>query len=451
MTVIAAKQALLPHGWETDVTVEIGADGVLAAPGGGPADHRVDILLPAPANLHSHAFQRAMAGLTERRGPDASDSFWTWRQLMYRFLDRLTPDDVHAIAAQVQMEMLEAGYAAVGEFHYLHHTPGGAPYDDPAEMSSRICAAAEQTGIGLTLLPVLYQTGGLDGRALGPGQQRFGSGPDLFARLLDAAAGNLAHLPADARAGVAPHSLRAVPARALAEVAGLTDGPVHMHLAEQAAEVSEVLAATGARPVEWVLDNLQLDRRWCLIHCTQMEPHETTVLADTGAVAGLCPVTEASLGDGIFDGHRWLDRGGRIGIGSDSNIRISLSEELRQLEYSQRLRDRARAVLATTERSTARRMYDAMCTGGAQAVARDSGRIEPGAVADLVALDGGHPDLTGRTGDLLLDTWVFARDDRLVRDVWSGGRHVVRNGKHIRRDEIESGFRATMHRLRDAL
>ncbi len=453
MTVIHAKSVLLPDGWASDMMVTITPDGRIGAvmPATGPATHTVDILLPAPANVHSHAFQRAMAGLTEARGPDASDSFWTWRQLMFRFLDRLTPEDVEAIAAMVQIEMLEAGYGAVGEFHYLHHQPGGAPYDDPAEMSARICAAAQRSGIGMTLLPVLYQSGGIDGRALGAGQVRFGCGTDMFMDLLARADGLTRALGPDAHLGAAPHSLRAVPETALRELIGATTGPLHMHLAEQEAEVEEVSAGYGARPVEWVLDNLDIDDRWCLIHCTQMQPEETMRLAETGAVAGLCPITEASLGDGIFDGLRWLRHDGAIALGSDSNIRVTLSGELRQLEYSQRLRDRARAVLATPDKSTARRLFDAVCTGGARAIGRDSGRIETGAWADLVALDGSVADLMGRGGDTVLDTWVFARDDRLVRDVWSAGRHMVRGGAHVARDAIVADYRACLGRLGAAL
>lgn len=450
MTVIAARHALMPSGWVADITIAIGTDGRLCDAGDRPADRQVDLLLPAPANLHSHAFQRAMAGLSERRGASGQDSFWTWRTLMYRFLDHLTPDDVQAIAALVQMEMLEAGYAAVGEFHYLHHQPDGTAYDRLAEMSDRVCAAAAETGIGMTLLPVLYQTGGLDGRPLGPGQQRFGTSSDRFATLLDQAGAAVAALPPDATLGVAPHSLRAVPANALVAATGGT-GPIHMHLAEQVKEVEEVRAATGARPVEWALEHLDLDRRWCMIHCTQMTPAETEALARSRAVAGLCPITEASLGDGIFDGRRWLDHGGALGVGSDSNIRISLAEEMRQLEYSQRLHDRARAVMASEDRSTARLMFDAVCAGGAQALQRDGGRIEPGAWADLVALDLSGPDMEARRGDTLLDTWVFACDDRLVRDVWSAGRHMVQDGRHIHRDRITAAYRAGMARLGDVI
>lgn len=454
MTTIRARQALLAEGWATEVEVEIGVDGRIAAISTGRQAEgaTVDLLLPAPANSHSHAFQRAMAGLTERRGPGSSDSFWTWRDLMFRFLDRITPDQVEAIAAFVQMEMLEAGFGTNVEFHYLHHQPDGTPYARLGEMSERIAAAAATTGIGLTLLPVHYQYGGCDGRPLKPGQQRFGNDPDRFARLVDEARAALVPLPADATLGVAPHSLRAVAAGDLAATAALAgDGPVHMHLAEQKAEVEEVFAALGARPVEWALANLDPGPRWCLIHCTQMLPHETESLAKTGAVAGLCPLTEASLGDGIFDGIRWFDAGGAISIGSDSNIRISLAEELRQLDTTQRLRDHVRAALATSERSTGRRIFEAAAKGGAQAAGRGQGQIAVGAWADLLALDMRHPDLEGLRGDTTLDSFIFAGDSRMVRDVWAAGRHVVRDGRHVARESIEAAYRAAVKPLRDGL
>ncbi len=454
MADIWASTALLETGWAENVRVTIGADGIIEhiETGAQPAGERVGILLPAPANAHSHAFQRAMAGLTERRGPDATDSFWTWRQLMFRFLDRLTPDHVEAIAAFVQMEMLEAGYAANVEFHYLHHQPGGAPYDNLAEVAGRIAAAAEQTGIGLTLLPVHYQYGGCDRRPLGPGQIRFGNDFDRFARLHEQSADIVGRLPADCRVGVAPHSLRAVSTDDLPRHKVLAAGnPLHMHLAEQVAEVDEVVAAHGRRPVEWVLDHLDADASCCFIHCTQMLPHETTGLAGTGAVAGLCPITESSLGDGIFDGVRWFGTGGRIAIGSDSNIRIALSEELRTLDYSQRLRDRSRAALATAEKSTGRRLFEAACMGGALASGRKAGAIAVGNLADLVALDSDSIDLAGRTGDTLIDSFVFAGDDRMITDVWSAGRHLVTGGRHPRRDAIIAAYRRVMRQLGDAL
>ncbi|MCC7321660.1 MAG: formimidoylglutamate deiminase [Rubellimicrobium sp.] len=453
---IRAERALLPTGWARDVTVGIGADGriarVEADSGATPAAEalRVGCLLPAPANLHSHAFQRAMAGLTERRGTGAQDSFWTWRRLMYRFLDRLDPDQVQAIAAFVQMEMLEAGYACNVEFHYLHHRPDGGDYDDVAEMAARIAAAAGDSGIGLTLLPVHYRFGGCDGRALGPGQVRFGTGRDGYLRLHEGSARALAALPADRVLGAAPHSLRAVAPDAPGWIAALP-GPLHMHLAEQQAEVDEVRAALGARPVEWFLDHVADPGRWCLIHVTQVQEHETLALARSGAVAGLCPITEANLGDGIFDGVRYLGAGGRIGVGSDSNLRISLAEELRQLDHSQRLRDRVRAALADEGESTGRRLFAAALAGGAQAAGRDSGAIRAGAWADLLALDMGHVDLAGVEEDAILDCFVFAGGQRMVAEVWSAGRHLVTGGRHRAQAAITARYARAVAGLRGAL
>ncbi len=454
MKTLWASQALTPEGWRAGVRLTIGADGRIASveteAQPQPGDHRLGILLPAPLNAHSHAFQRAMAGLTERRGPDPRDSFWTWRKLMFRFLDQLTPEDVEDIAAFVQMEMLEAGYAAQAEFHYLHHAPGGTPYADLAEMSGRIAAAAARTGIGLTLLPVLYQYGGCDKRPLAPGQNRFGNDLERFARLHEGAAEALGLLGrADSALGAAPHSLRAVDPESLAEVVKLApQGPIHMHLAEQVAEVEEVEAALGARPVTWLLANAEVDSRWTLIHCTQTTPEETLALAASGATAGLCPLTESSLGDGIFDGVRYLGAGGRFAIGSDSNIRIALSEELRTLDYSQRLRDRSRAALATAELSTGRVLYEGALKGGAAAGARESGALKPGLWADLLALDAEAVDLIGRSGDAMLDTWIFAGDDRLVKAVWAAGRHVVSEGRHKDHAAITARYAATMRRLK---
>ncbi len=442
-----ADQALLPEGWAKDVSVEVEGGRIVAvAPSRG--GHRVGCLLPAPVNLHSHAFQRAMAGLTEFRTA-GQDSFWTWRSLMYRFLEQLSPEDVEAIAAQVMVEMAEAGYAAVAEFHYLHHGLGGVSYDDRAEMAGRICAAADTTGFGLTLLPVLYERGGCDGRALAGGQLRFGNGLEGFVRLREASAGHLAALPQDAVLGVAPHSLRAVSPESL-KTAEAMSGPIHIHVAEQVAEVEEVLAFTGQRPVDWLLSHARVDARWCLIHATQMLPSETLALAGSGAVAGLCPITEANLGDGIFDGARYLSAGGVFGIGSDSNVRISLSEEIRMLEYSQRLGLKARAVLADG-RSVGRVIFEGMVKGGAQAAGRDAGAIAVGKWADLVALDCEGPDMAGRKGDRLLDSFAFAGDDRMVRDLWSAGRHIVHNGRHIARDAVRARFAKVMARLAEAL
>lgn len=459
MKSIWANKALLPHGWATNVRVIIDDAGKINSattlgsderPRAG--DQQIGILLPSPANVHSHAFQRAMAGLTERRGPNPKDSFWTWRQLMFHFLDQLTPDDVEGITAYVQMEMLEAGYATNVEFHYLHHQPGGAHYDNLAEMAHRVAAAASQTGIGLTLLPVHYQFGGCDQRPLGPGQIRFGTDLERYEHLWHGSNAAIGYLPEDTAIGVAPHSLRAISNKALPDLLKIAPNkPFHMHLAEQTAEVQEVKQAWGKRPVEWLLDNAAVDRNWCLIHCTQMLAHETQGLAETGAVAGLCPITESSLGDGIFDGIRWMDAGGNIAIGSDSNIRISLAEEMRTLDYSQRLRDNSRAALATSDKSTGRRIFDAICQGGAQAAGRNCGSITEGAWADMFSLDDTNVDLIGHSGDTILDAYIFAGDDYMVKDVWSAGRKMVSDHRHIERSAITDRYAKIMKKLRQKL
>jgi formimidoylglutamate deiminase len=451
---IWAETALLPSGWASGVLIDVDADGrISGVQENAPAiGKQVPFLLPAPVNVHSHAFQRAMAGLTERRGPNPSDSFWTWRQLMFRFLDHLKPEHIEAITAFVQMEMLEAGYATNVEFHYLHHQPGGAPYDNIAELSERVAAAASQTGVGLCLLPVHYEFGGCDQRALAAGQIRFGNPFERFRTLHDKAAKIVNDMPADATIGVAAHSLRAVGIDDLKQYGtNFPTGPIHMHLAEQVPEVEEVLAHWGARPVEWALENMGLDLRWCLIHCTQMTPDETIRLAQSGAVAGLCPITESSLGDGIFDGVRWVENQGRVAVGSDSNIRISLSEELRTLEYSQRLRDGSRAALATPHFSTGRRIFEEVLQGGAQAAARQTGRLEVGHWADMMTLDTASEHLCERSEDAVLDSWIFAGDDRLVCDVWSAGRHMVSGGKHTGRASIVAAYKRTISELKGAL
>ncbi|MGH1416800.1 MAG: formimidoylglutamate deiminase [Pelagimonas sp.] len=457
-TTVWAKTALVGNEWQSNVQLTLSMGKITRIIANAPADghlangHQAALLLPAPANGHSHGFQRAMAGLSEARGPSGQDSFWTWRQLMFRFLDHLTPLQVQAITAYAQMEMLEAGFGASVEFHYLHHQPSGQPYDDLAELSARIIAAADISGIGLTLLPVMYQYGGCDGRALGRGQRRFGNDLDRYSQLMSAVRNAVRMLPDDCQTGTAPHSLRAVAARDVQAIAELAQGgPVHMHLAEQLPEVAEVQAAYGARPVEWALDNLPIGPNWSLIHLTQMTPQETCDMAQTGAVAGLCPLTEASLGDGIFDGVRWFENGGRMAIGSDSNIRISLAEELRQLDTSQRLRDHSRAALATRQLSTGRRIFQAAAAGGAQAAGRGSGRIEVGAWADLLALDMSHPDLADLSPNTALDTFVFAGGNDMVRDVWSAGRHVVQDRQHIARDAITAAYRKAIKPLRDGL
>ena len=450
MTVIWARQALLETGWSRNVKVEVSRIGSIQTVETGVerCGYGVEVLLPAPANLHSHAFQRAMSGMTEKRGASSKDNFWSWRELMYRFLSRLSPEQVEAVASLAQMEMLEAGFGCCAEFHYLHHAHGGGEFSDLAEMSKRIAAAASRTGIGLTLLPVLYQFGGCDRRPLEPAQSRFGNDCERFLRLREQAEEYLTQLSADSVSGVAFHSLRAVePDSIEAVLSEATDGPIHIHAAEQRAEVEEVSAAYGGRPVEWLLANAEIGERWCLIHCTQMEPRETRRLAASGAVAGLCPVTEANLGDGIFDGTRYFALSGSFGFGTDSNIRISLADEMRMLEYSQRLRDRSRALIAEQGRSVGRCLFEAALSGGARAAGRRSGKIAEGALADLFSLCAGGVELAGRTEDEILDAFIFAGGDRLIDDVWSAGRHMVRGGRHVGRDGIVARYRRELGRL----
>ena len=451
MTRLWAAAALTPAGWQRNVSVKIAASGRIeeVQPDRPAEGNRCSLLLPAPANLHSHAFQRAMAGLAETRSAAGQDDFWSWRRVMYRFLAHLSPADVEAIAAFAQMEMLEAGYASVAEFHYLHHDAGGHAYGNPAEMSLAIAAAAAHSGIGLTLLPVLYQHGGCGGAPIASGQERFRCTRDQFAALLRAAEAAAKMLPADTTVGVAVHSLRAVGPEAMAWAEWLRpNAPFHMHLAEQKAEVDEVVSVLGACPVAWVLNNFDVSPRWCLVHCTQMNTQETQALAETGAVAGLCPVTESNLGDGIFRGVAYAQAGGSYGIGTDSNVRISLVEELRTLEYSQRLHNRTRAALALDRSSTGRALFEAACEAGALAAGRTGGNIAAGAWADLLELDLSDTNLTGLRGDALMDAWIFAGSDGMIRNVWAAGRHLVREGRHINRPAIERAVRPVLRRLR---
>ncbi|KAB2543028.1 N-formimino-L-glutamate deiminase [Salipiger aestuarii] len=434
---IHAKRALLPDGWAKDICVTV-QHGVIASVGVGVGHGGgVDALLPGGQNLHSHAFQRGFAGLAETRGP-GQDSFWTWRDMMYRFALILDPDDAQAIAEMAYAEMLEAGYTRVGEFHYLHHRPDGAPYDDPAEMSARIFAAARATGIALTHLPVFYAHGGFGRAPASRGQRRFLHDPDAFAGLVarcDAMA-----RPGDV-VGYAPHSLRAADASDLAALAQALPGrQVHIHVAEQAKEVDDCLAAYGRRPVERLFDIAAVGPGWCLIHATHLAPSEGARIAGSGAVVGLCPVTEANLGDGIFAAPAFMAEGGVFGIGTDSNIRIRLAEELRMLEYGQRLTARARNVLAGAG-STGTQLYRRVLDGGARALGAPAPAIAPGAPADLVGLS----DPLG-IGDALADRWIFGSDGA-VSDVWVAGRHLVRDGRHADRDRIAARFARAVRRV----
>jgi formimidoylglutamate deiminase len=459
-----AESALLPDGWAGDVLFEIGADGTLLAvlanasahDGAAAAPRAGGPVVPGMPNLHSHAFQRAMAGLTEQLGQTGAggDSFWTWRQVMYGFVGRLTPDQVQAIAAQLYVEMLKAGYTAVGEFHYLHHDPEGRPYADFAEMSERIVTAAQSTGIGLTHLPVLYGYGGFGGQPAGGGQRRFLHDVNNYLRLINRLLQRHANNP-QVRIGMAPHSLRAVTAEMLKEaVRGLDEldgaAPIHIHIAEQVKEVEDCRAWSNQRPVEWLLNHQPLSARWCLVHATHMTEGETGRLARTGAIVGLCPTTEGNLGDGFFQAPEFLRNGGAFGIGSDSHISVSPVEELRWLEYGQRLLYRRRNMLAAggnESPSVGAALYRAALAGGAQALGRPIGRLAPGYRADLVVIDPEKPALIGKAGDVLLDAMVFAGNENPVRDVMVGGRWVVTEGHHVAEHLVLSRYRAALEQL----
>lgn len=436
MTTLHFAEAMLPDGWAHDVRVTI-ADGVILSVqcgvAAGPDDERHAIALPGMPNLHSHAFQRGMAGLAEVAGP-GDDSFWTWREVMYRFATRVSPDDLLSIAAMAYVEMLEAGFTRVGEFHYLHHAPGGAPYANRSAMSAAIVAAAAETGIALTHLPVFYAHGGFGGAALGERQARFAHDLDGFALLLDGARAACAALP-DAVVGIAPHSLRAVTPEELAALETLApEAPIHIHIAEQMREVEDCLAWSGARPVEWLLDHAAVDARWCLVHATHMTAMETARLARSGAVAGLCPITEANLGDGIFPAVDFRTAGGRFGVGSDSNVLIDAAEELRLLEYGQRLERRARNLLGGGG-SSGDTLWRAAVDGGARALGAASG-ITAGNAADIVSLDRDHPALVARGGAALTDALVFASARGAVDCVWRRGVKRVTGGRHVARAAV---------------
>ena len=445
-----AADALLPQGWRRDVRVDVAADGTVASvvPDARPddAERLAGPLVPGIPNVHSHAFQRALAGRTGRRSA-TRDSFWTWRQAMYAFLDRVDADAFEAIAAQAYVEMLRAGYTAVAEFHYVHHDPSGNPYTDPAELAQRIVRAAREAGIALTLLPVFYAHSGFGGAPPVAGQRRFVHTVESFARLVGALAAQAAG--GGYTLGVAPHSLRAVTPDELAAVTALAprDGPLHLHAAEQQKEVADCLAWSGARPVEWLLANAGIDARWCVIHATHLTEDETRRLAASGAVAGLASTTEADLGDGTFPARAYLEAGGALGVGSDSNTKLDPFAELRQLEWSQRLARSERNVLAFDDAPVGQAIYARAAAGGAQALARRTGTIAPGSCADLLVLNRDDPALAGQPPDALLDAAIFGPCRQPVRDVMVGGQWVVRDGRHPREEAIFAHYAAALAQL----
>jgi len=443
-----AAHALLPQGWARDVRIVSQGGTLIEVTEGAsaePGDTALAIALPGLGNLHSHAFQRGMAGLTEIGG-NSGDSFWSWRELMYRFLAHLQPDAMQAIAEQAYVEMLESGFTRVGEFHYLHHGPDGAPYANRAEMAERIAAAAHSSGIGLTLLPVFYAHADFGGAPPNPAQRRLIHDVDGFAELLQGCTRALKDQD-DAVLGFAPHSLRAVTGEELAALLPLNAGPVHIHIAEQTREVDACVAWSGLRPVQWLYEHVPVDTRWCLVHATHITHAELQQIVASRAVAGLCPITEANLGDGLFPMQAFARAGGRFGVGSDSNVLIDAAEELRLLEYGQRLQLRGRNVLAPGDgQSTGRWLYEQSLRGAAQVLGVTTG-LQAGAPADLVELDPDHPALIARDGDALLDSWVFAARNGAVRSVWRQGRQLVRDGRHPQREAVAARFAAALRPL----
>jgi formimidoylglutamate deiminase len=453
MTSLLAPAALVAGGWETDVTIDIGDDGRITRVGRGEArdaagERLAGPVIPALSNLHSHAFQRAIAGRTGTPSPHRDDTFWTWRQAMYEAVDALDADAFEAIAAQAYVEMAKAGYAAVAEFHYVHNDPHGKPYADPAELAWRIVAAAQTAGIGLTLLPVFYAHGNFGGAPTEPLQRRFVHSLYTFERLFQALATKSDS--AGYALGVAPHSLRAVTAEELARLVRLapSGAPIHIHAAEQTREVDDCYAWSRQRPVEWLLANAGVDARWCIVHATHMTDREIAGLARSEAVAGLAPSTEADLGDGIFPCEAFVQAGGRFGIGTDSNTVIDPFVELRQLEWSQRLRLRRRNVLAdATSTPVGQTLWHRAAIGGAQALAQPTGAIAPGMRADLIVLDPEEPALAEQPLAYVLDAAIFGPCRRPVRDVMSGGHWIVREGRHAREQDVLRHYRAAVARM----
>ena len=452
MSVFFAERALLPSGWADNVRIEVSADGFIlrvdADADMRQAERLAGPLLLGMANLHSHAFQRAMAGLAEVAG-NPNDSFWTWRDLMYRLVGQISPEQLGVIARQLYIEMLKGGFTSVAEFHYVHQDVSGKAYADPAELALQISQAASAAGIGLTLLPVLYSHSGFGGQAPNDGQRRFIHSTDSYLDLQARLQPLLRAQPAQ-QLGLCFHSLRAVMPEQISRVLAASDQscPVHIHIAEQQKEVDDCMAWSGRRPVQWLYENAPVDERWCLVHATHVEPDEVSLMARSGAVAGLCLTTEANLGDGIFPAVDYIAQGGRWGIGSDSHVSLSVVEELRWLEYGQRLRDQRRNRLYRSDQPmVGRTLFDAALSGGAQALGQPVGQLAVGQRADWLVLDGNDPYIATASGDAILNRWLFAGSDRQIRDVMVNGKWVIREGQHAGQEQSNLEFARVLREL----
>ncbi|ACX90249.1 formimidoylglutamate deiminase [Pectobacterium parmentieri] len=453
MTVYFATKALLPQGWADNVRITVSTQGMITAlESGSQADDNCmcldGFLVPGMPNLHSHAFQRVMAGLTEVVG-DPADSFWTWRDLMYRLVDKITPEQLETIASYLYIEMLKAGYTSVAEFHYLHHDRGGKPYAQPAELALRISQAAKTAGIGLTLLPVLYSFSGFGGQAATTGQSRFIHDTESYLALHETLTAQLAAEPMQ-RTGLCFHSLRAVTPEQMQSVlkASPQPQPIHIHIAEQQKEVDDCVAWSALRPVEWLYRHMPVDEQWCLVHATHLTRQETQQIAASGAVTGLCLTTEANLGDGIFPGPDYLEQKGRWGIGSDSHISVSVSEDLRWFEYGQRLNKRRRNLLhLPDEPYIGNVLYQGALQGGRRALGQAIGQLSVGDRADMLLLDSRDPFLATASDRERLNRWIFACSTNPIKRVMTGGRWVIENGQHPYEDKITADFIQVMKRI----
>ncbi len=455
---IYCSHALLNDGWREHVLLEIGSDGLIEnirsgenVLSGGEEQVAFELkgrVIPGMPNLHSHGFQRLIGGLTgasDRSG----DNFWGWRKAMYGFANRISADQFQDCMNWVYVEMLKAGFTSCAEFHYLHHQADGSPFEQKAETSLRVLSAADNSGMAVTLLPVFYKVSGFGQKTASEQQRRFSNTLDTYLDIFQICRSAIGNQNLH-KLGLAPHSLRAVPAddlQTLLQQFSSDDLPIHIHIAEQTGEVEECEVFQGQRPVNWLLENAEVNENWCLVHATHMDAQERQDAAGSGAVAGLCPSTEADLGDGFFDAQSWLNSGGRFGIGSDSNLRISVSEELRLLEFSERLRQQRRDVLRDESRRCGRFLYEHAARSGARALGQNVGSIMQGCRADLVELDSRHPQLDGRKGDSILDSFVFAGGNEMIRSVFVGGKQVISDGHHTEETRFRSDFTRTMKEL----
>jgi formimidoylglutamate deiminase len=471
MTLYRLQSAYLPQGWARDVLVTVSDRMITAIDTGVAASAAVNaqparvenierldgIVVPGMPNAHSHAFQRAMAGNAEYR-MGAHDSFWTWRQAMYALANRVEPEDLRIVATQLFVEMLKSGYTSVAEFHYLHQPRSGGQYSAANLLWDAVSDAGRTAGIGLTFLPTLYQSSDFGGQLLKPEQARFYLDTDAFLRAIEQRidaerrAGNGAGNPM-LRTGAAFHSLRAVPLAQLRQAALALRGidasmPVHIHVAEQMLEVRACERATGRRPIELLLDQELLTQHWCVVHATHATPQELEGLAAADAAICVSISTEANLGDGFFDAARFFRLNGRLCVGSDSQSTVSPAEELRWLEYQQRLRKRRRGVLAAkTESHVGTRLWRDAAQNGARAVGQPVGQIAVGCRADWLVLDPQHPSMAGTSTSAALDRLLFAGADKAIRDVMVGGEWVVKDGRHRADEQLRADFSRIMNGL----